>query len=187
MKDFLLHDISRKLYGLLLIFSTGFTTLSVLLFPLSITFFVFMHSFDSISSNIDEVLSSNPSANVFAFGDFNAHHKDWLTCSCGSDRPGELCYDFSVLNYITQTVNFPTRIPGCDSHSPAILDLFLCSDARICSAIAFLPLGNSDHVVVSVYIGFPINSKQDAQFHCVDYDYSLASWDGLCDHLRDVP
>ena len=32
--------------------------------------------FDSISSNIDEVLLINPSANVFAFGDFNVHHKD---------------------------------------------------------------------------------------------------------------
>ena len=33
--------------------------------------------FDSISSNIDEILSINPSANVFAFGDFNVHHNDW--------------------------------------------------------------------------------------------------------------
>ena len=35
--------------------------------------------FDSISSNIDEILSIDPSANVFVFGDFNTHHKDWLT------------------------------------------------------------------------------------------------------------
>ena len=35
--------------------------------------------FDSISSNIDGVLSINPSANVFVIGDFNVHHKDWLT------------------------------------------------------------------------------------------------------------
>ena len=33
----------------------------------------------SISSNIDEVLLINPSVNVFVFGDFNVHHKDWLT------------------------------------------------------------------------------------------------------------
>ena len=39
--------------------------------------------FDSISSNIDEVLSINPSANVFVFGDFNVHRKDWLTYSGG--------------------------------------------------------------------------------------------------------
>ena len=49
--------------------------------------------FDSISSNIDEVLSVNPSANVFVFGGFNIHHKVWLTYSGGTDRPGELCYN----------------------------------------------------------------------------------------------
>ena len=32
--------------------------------------------FDSVSSNIDEVLSINPSANVFVFRDVNVHHKD---------------------------------------------------------------------------------------------------------------
>ena len=60
--------------------------------------------FDSISSNIDDVLSINPSANVFVFGDFNAHHKDWLTYSGGTDRPGELCYNFSISNDLTQIV-----------------------------------------------------------------------------------
>ena len=44
--------------------------------------------FNSISSNIDEVLSINPSANVFVFGDSNVHHKDWLTYSGGTDQPG---------------------------------------------------------------------------------------------------
>ena len=53
--------------------------------------------------------------------------------------------------------------------------------------MAFSPLGNSDHVAVSVSIDFPINSKQDAPFHCVAYDYSRADWDGLHDHLREVP
>ena len=41
--------------------------------------------FDSISSNIDEVLSINPSANIFVFGDFDVHHKDWLAYSGGTD------------------------------------------------------------------------------------------------------
>ena len=76
--------------------------------------------FDSISSSIDEVLSVNPSSNMFVFGNFNFHHKDWLTYS----------------------------------------------GASICSTMAFPPLGNSHHVVVSV---------------------SHADWDGLCDHLTDVP
>ena len=83
-------------------------------------------------------------------------------------------------------VNFPTRIPDCDSHNPALLDLFLSSDISICSTMAFPPVENSDHVVVSVYIEFPLNSEQDAPFHCIAYDYSCADWDGLCDLLRDV-
>ena len=53
--------------------------------------------------------------------------------------------------------------------------------------MAFPPLGNSDHVVVSVSIDFLINSKQDTLFHRMAYDYSHADWDGLHDHLRHVP
>ena len=107
-------------------FSTGFT-------PLIVFFFFVCWSpssslctvFDSVSSNVHEVLSINPSANVFVFGDLNVHHKDWLTYSSATDRPGELCYNFYISNDLTQMVNFPTRIPDCDSHSPALLDFFL--------------------------------------------------------------
>ena len=143
--------------------------------------------FDSISSNIDEVLSINPSANVFVLGDFSVHHKDCLTYSGGTDRSGELCYNFSISNDLTQMVNFPTRIPDFDSHSPALLDLFISSNASICSAMAFPPLGNSDHVVVSVSIDFLSYLQQDALFHRITYDYSCADCDVLRDHLRDVP
>ena len=55
--------------------------------------------FDSVSSNIDEVLSINRSANLLVFGDFNIHHKDWLTYSGGTDWPGELCYNFFYLKW----------------------------------------------------------------------------------------
>ena len=143
--------------------------------------------FDSISSNIGQVPSINLSTNVFVFGDFNVHHKDWLTYSGGTDRSGQLCHKFSISNELIQMVKFPTRIPDCDSHSPTFLDLFISSDASICSTMAFSPLGNSDHVVVSVSIDFPSNSQRDASFHCMAYDCSRADWDGLHDHLRDVP
>ena len=121
--------------------------------------------FDSISSNIDEIFSINLFSNVFAFGDFNVHHKDWLTYSGGTGWPGELYYNFSISNDLTQMVNFPTQIPDCDSHSPALLDLFLSSDTSLCSTMAFPPLGNSNHVVVLVSIDFPSNSPWDAPFH----------------------
>ena len=96
------------------------------------------------------------------------------TYSGRTHRSG-LCYNFSTWNDLTQMVNFPALIPDCDSHSPAFLDLFISSDASICSKIAFPPLGNSDHVTVSVSINFPSNSKQDAPFHHLAYDYSRAA------------
>ena len=83
-------------------------------------------------------------------------------------------------------VNFPTQITNCYSHSPALLLVFLSSDACICSIKAFPPLGNSDHVVVSASIDFPSYLKQDALFNRIAYDYTRADWDSLCDHLRDV-
>ena len=52
---------------------------------------------------------------MFVFGDFNAHHEDCLTYSGGTDRPGELCYNFSISNDLTQMVNFPTQILDCNS------------------------------------------------------------------------
>ena len=94
--------------------------------------------FNSISSNIDEVSSINRSANVFTFGGFNVHHKDWLTCSGGTNQLGQFCYTFSISNGLTQMANFPTRIIDCDSHSPALLDLFISSNTSICSTMAFL-------------------------------------------------
>ena len=53
--------------------------------------------------------------------------------------------------------------------------------------MAFIPLGNSDHVVVSVSIDFPSYLQRDTLFHRIVYDYSRADWEGLRGHLRDVP
>ena len=84
-------------------------------------------------------------------------------------------------------VNFPSWMPDCGCHCPALLDLFISFDASICSAMAFPRLGNSVHVVVSVSIEFPSSSQWGAPFHRIVYDYSCADWNSLCDHLRDVP
>ena len=50
------------------------------------------------------------SANVFVFGYFNVRHKDWLNYSGGTDRPGELCYNFPTSNDLNQVVSFPNGI-----------------------------------------------------------------------------
>ena len=91
-------DLSLENCRFLLIFSTDYTSLSVLLlFLLLTTFLSLCMVFDSISSNIDEVLSINQSANVFFFGDFNEHHKDLLT---NSGRTEDLV--ISVIIFLSQ-------------------------------------------------------------------------------------
>ena len=76
----------------------SYLSFQLVLLP-SVSYFFFLYwstslsfctVFDSISSNIDEILSINPSADVFVVGDFNIHHKDWLTYSGGTDQPHEL-------------------------------------------------------------------------------------------------
>ena len=80
--------------------------------------------------------------------------------------------------------DFPISILDCDSNSTALLDLFISSDASICSTMVFPPLGNSDYVAVSVSIDPLTNSKQDAPFHDIAYDCSCADCYGIRDHLR---
>ena len=118
--------VSRKLCGFLLMFQLALLH--------SVFYFFFLCQlpslslctvFDPISSNIDEVLWINQSANVFVFGDFNVLQKDWLTYSGGTDRPDELFYNFSTPNDLTRMFNFPTQISDCDSHNPALLHFFL--------------------------------------------------------------
>ena len=90
-------------------------------------------------------------------------------------------YQMTLLRWLTTWVVNHTRVPNCDSHSPVLLDLFISSDASICSTMPFPPLGNSDHVVVSVSIDFSSNSQRDAPFHRIAYDYSRADWNSLRD------
>ena len=151
--------------------------------PLSVSYFFFLYQssssslckiFYSISSNIGEVFSINPSANAFVFRDFNIHHKDWLNYSGGNDRHGELYYNFSFFNDLTQMVNFPTRIPDCESHSSALLDFFWRQ--------------------YLFYNGFPFIGKFWSccclSFHWLSIKLKTGCWDVIkmrCDHLRDVP
>ena len=103
-------------------FLTGFTSLSVLLlFLYRSPFSSLCTAFNSVSSDIDEVFSINPSGNVFFSGDFNAHYKDWLTYSGETDRPSELYYNFSISTTLLIWLTSLARIPDCDCHSPALL------------------------------------------------------------------
>ena len=170
-KDFLLYETYLwKFCRFLLMFLWLYFTLFWFFFLYQSPYSSLCTVFYSTSTNIDEVLLINPSANKFVFGDVTVYHKDWLTYSGKTDIPGELCDNFLISNDLTQMANFSTWIPDCDCHSPALLNFFLSSDT-ICFAMDSLPLEKSDHIVLSVSIDFPTNSKRDAPLHSAAYDH----------------
>ena len=119
--------ISRKLCKFLTEFWTGSTSLSVLLlFPLLIIFLWLCMVFDSISSNIGEVLLIHSSANEFVFDDFNIHHgTDWLIPVELIDLVNPDIIFPSQMSLLTWLANCPTWILDCYSRNPAYLDFFL--------------------------------------------------------------
>ena len=72
-----------------------------LYFTLCPTFFIYRSTSSSLCTF--ETLSINPPVSVFVFWDFNTHHRNWLTYSGGTDRPGELCYNsqMTLLRWLT--------------------------------------------------------------------------------------
>lgn len=119
--------------------------------------------------------------NVFVLVDFNVHH-NWQTW-------------WTVLIFLPQvtllwlsTFLFPAWILYCLCHSPTLLDLFWIyqsSDPCICCAVVFPPLGNSGQSCCN--IDFLSNLEGDVHFLLIPFDYYRAYWNGLCNHLRDIP
>ena len=89
------RDLPLQNLDKLILCLTSFSSVCVSLFWTLYT------NFDATSCNIDEVLSINPSTNVFVLGDFKIYHNDRLTCSGGTDRPRKHYYIFSISNDLT--------------------------------------------------------------------------------------
>ena len=115
-------------------------------------------AFDFISSNLDEVLSINPSASVFVFGDLTFIIRTGLPILVELTHLVNSAIIFLSQMTLLRWLTFLLR-SQTDSHSPALLDFFLSCDASICSTMAFLLFGDSDHIVVLVCIDFPSSSQ----------------------------
>ena len=129
------RTISRKLCRFLFMFSTGFTSLSVvLLFPLLITFFLYAQFLILFYLTLMRFSQSTHLLMCLSLEAFMSITRTGLPI---------LVELINLVNYViisnelTLMVNSPTQIPDCDSHSLVLLDLFISSDASICSTMAF--------------------------------------------------
>ena len=107
-------------------------------------------AFGSISSNIGKVLSINSPANVFVFGDFTVHHKDWLTYSDGTYQSGKLCYNF----FLSQTTLLRCLIFGSQTlwfSLSCFLDFFPLTVAFV---LQWLSL--HWHILIMLFSQFPL-------------------------------
>ena len=75
------------------------------------------------------------------------------------DLVNSVISQMTLLSWLTFLLGSQT-----DSHSTALLNLFLSSDASIWSTMAFPPLGNSDHVVSQFPLTFQIIHERMPHF-----------------------
>ena len=97
----------------------------LLLFLLSITFFVLCTFFYSLLSNVDEVLLINHLLMCLYLETLTSIIQTGLSILVELMDLVNSVIIFFISSNLTQMVNFPTRIPYCDSHSPALLNFFL--------------------------------------------------------------
>ena len=113
------------------------------------------------------------------------YHKDWLTCSHGTYRLGELCYGFFLSQ--TTLLRCLTFLLGFQSLTITVLLfwiyllllmlLFVLQCHFLHEAILILLLSQSPLTLFKLERGCP--------FLLHRYYYSHADWDDLPDHLRD--
>ena len=127
------------------------------------------------------MLLVNQSANVFFFGDFNIHHKDWLTYSGGTDRPSKLLW-ISISNDLTQMVSF---LLG--SLNVTLIVLLISIYFFLLTLIFILQRLSLLEIFIILLSQFPLpfffKVKTEWTILSLSYDYSRTDWDGVYDHL----
>ncbi|KAL7643214.1 UNVERIFIED_CONTAM: hypothetical protein RMT77_006505 [Armadillidium vulgare] len=145
--------------------------------------------FDYLNSKIEHILSSSPFSEIIILGDFNVHHRQWLSSS-SHDTAGERAFHFAIQNDLEQLVQLPTRIPDRLGDEPNILDLFLTSNPSPYTVKLFPPLGSSDHLLISVSSSIssslpqerPLSTERKRLWH-----FGAASWSDLRSYFFDLP
>ena len=110
--SFFTRPISRKLFSFWLALHHAMSYFFFLFPHLLFLCVLFLMLFENENNEVPLI---NPSADVLVFEHLKVNQRDWLIYSGSTDRPSELCYNFSISNDLIQMVNFPTRISDFNS------------------------------------------------------------------------
>ena len=137
--------------------------------------------FPLLSSSVDLILSRHNAAEIILLGDFNCHHVTWLNSS-STDNFGETMFSELIVGQgLTQLVKEPTR--HATNSASSLLDLLLTNSPGLHDVKVSVPLGTSDHSVVTSLIKgsiVPTIKKGHRQI----FLYSKADWNGLKGYFR---
>ena len=133
---------------------------------------------------VNGVLLINPSANMFFIGDFTVHHKDWLTCSSGTDRSGELYYNF-LLSQMTLFRWLTFLLMFLIVTLTILLFWFFLFLMTLLFVLQWLTLHRDILIMWLSRFLLTFGQTQDVMSSSIAYLW-LFCWNSLRDHLRNV-
>ena len=132
--------------------------------------------FDCLLTSMAAIQNSDRKAAFVFVGDFNAHHREWLSSVSPTNCHGLKAFDFSSEAGCEQLIHKPTHRSG------NCLDLVFTDVPGVVACNVGTPIGTSDHS----YVSLAIKTEQavpDVSFSRKIYIKSRADWDGI---LRDL-
>ena len=113
-------------------------------------------------------------------GDFNCHHREWLSSKSPTDAEGRAAYEFCCTHDLSQIVDGPTHQSGNR------LELIITDSPNMISTTAIdHNIGTSDHYLVQALLeASPLSETPPPRQVWL---YNKADWDGLRNKLAAAP
>ena len=128
--------------------------------------------FDCLLSMMERIQQNDRRSSFLFLGDFNAHHREWLSSVSPTDRHGLSACDFSSVSGCEQLIHEPTHVSG------NCLDLIFTDVPGVVASRVGSPIGTSDHSYISTSINIR-QSVPDISFSRKVFLKSRADWNGI--------
>lgn len=132
--------------------------------------------FDCLLTIMAKIQEDDRKASFVFVGDFNAHHREWLSSISPTDRHGLRALDFASESGCEQIINEATHRSG------NCLDLVYTDSPGVITSKVGSPVGTSDHALISLVVKTE-QPVPDISYSCKIYMKSQADWNGILHDL----
>ena len=135
--------------------------------------------FDCLLLAMAKVQEDDRKACFVFIGDFNAHHRQWLSSVSPTNCHGIRAYDFACESGCEQVIKEATHSSG------NCLDLVFTDSPGVISSTVDPPVGSSDHCTISLTITIEQTSPNISHTNKV-FIKSQADWGGILNDLSHI-